>query len=149
MANKLVDLDALESLARKISEKYATKDEVSNEVATKASSVYYPGGSRESLDSSLLAKENLGKVYNLTNEFQTNGSDFVDGDNKTYPAGTNVVIIDVGSETYKFDVLAGFVDLSNYVTNNGLETSIGTEIDKRIADSGEVDNMLNEVFQDE
>lgn len=146
MANKLIDLDALESLARKISERYATKDEVSSEIAAKTSSVYTPGGSRDSLDSSLLIKENLGKVYNMNQEFDTNANDFVEGADKKYPAGTNVVVIDVGSESYKFDVLSGFVDLTDYVTNEGASSLIENGIENRIANSGEVDSMLEEVF---
>lgn len=147
MANKLVDLDALESLARKISEKYATKDEVSSEIAAKTSSVYTPGGSKDSLSSDLLIKDNLGKVYNMTQEFATNANDFVEGADKKYPAGTNVVVIDIGSETYKFDVLSGYVDLTNYVTSEGVSTLIENGITNRIANSGEVDEMLQEVFE--
>lgn len=144
MANKLVDIDALESLARKISEKYASKEEVSS----KLSSVYTPGGSKDSLSSDLLTKENLGKVYNMTQEFTTNGTDFVEDVGKKYPAGTNVVVVDVGSETYKFDVLSGFVDLTGYVTDDGVSNLIDNGITNRIANSGEVDSMLNGVFGD-
>lgn len=53
----------------------------------------------------------LGYVYNVTNEFTTDAR-FVDGTGKKYPAGTNVVVVEIDGDpkTYKFDVLAGFID---------------------------------------
>ena len=36
------------------------------------------------------------------------------GAGNKYPKGTNVVVVKVG-DAYKYDVLAGFVDLSSYV----------------------------------
>jgi hypothetical protein len=57
----------------------------------------------------------LGYVYNVTDAFTTD-SRFVEGAGIDYPAGSNVVVIDAdttgSSPDYKFDVLAGFVDLS-------------------------------------
>lgn len=58
----------------------------------------------------------LGNVYNIKDEFTTNNK-FVEGAGKQYPAGTNVYVVDVGvspTVNIKFDVLAGFVDLSSY-----------------------------------
>ena len=55
----------------------------------------------------------LGNVYNVTNAFTTTDS-FVEGAGNKYPKGTNVVVVKSG-EDYKFDVLAGFVDLSGKV----------------------------------
>ena len=49
----------------------------------------------------------------MTDAFTTD-SRFVEGAGKEYPASTNVVIVDTGSSTYMFDVLAGFIDLSGY-----------------------------------
>ncbi len=87
------------------------------EITTRIASVYRPGGTiaSDQLDETLLTKDNLGKVYNLSNSFNTS-ENFVDNDGevKAYPAGTNVVVISTGAEEYKFDVLAGFIDLSPY-----------------------------------
>ena len=74
---------------------------------------------------------NLGKVYNASASF-TSTSDFVEGAGNTYPAGTNVVIIDASSTStpdYKFDVLAGFVDLSGYTTHAENVAITNAEID--------------------
>lgn len=55
----------------------------------------------------------VGYVYNLSEEFTTDAR-FVEGAGKKYPAGTNVSIADIGDATtpvYKFDILAGFIDV--------------------------------------
>lgn len=91
-----------------------TKDEVNS----KLSSVYKAQGSKTAsqLTSSLLAAANEGYVYNLSDKLEitdTNRSLFVENIKSSYPAGTNVVVVKVGS-AYKFDVIAGFVDLTAY-----------------------------------
>ena len=91
-----------------------TKDEVDG----KLSSAYKAQGSKAAseLTSSLLAAANEGYVYNLSDALEitdSNKSLFVEGVKSSYPAGTNVVVVKVGS-TYKFDVIAGFVDLTAY-----------------------------------
>ena len=90
-----------------------TKTEVDGMI----SSVYKPAGSVAFASLPTLAAGVLGNVYNVTDAFTTT-SDFVEGSGKSYPAGTNVVVVNTGttaSPIYKFDVLAGFVDLSGYV----------------------------------
>lgn len=90
-----------------------TKTEVDGMI----SSVYKPAGSVAFASLPTLASGVLGNVYNVTDAFTTT-TDFVEGSGKSYPAGTNVVVVNTGttsSPTYKFDVLAGFVDLSGYV----------------------------------
>lgn len=79
----------------------------------KISAVYKPAGSVAFTDLPALAENVLGNVYNVTNAFTTTDS-FVEGAGNKYPKGTNVVVIKSG-EVYKFDVLAGFVDLSGKV----------------------------------
>ena len=88
------------------------------EINSKLSSVYKAQGSKTSseLTSSLLVNSNEGYVYNISNEItitDANKSLFVEGVNSSYPAGTNVVVVKVGG-AYKFDVIAGFVDLTAY-----------------------------------
>jgi hypothetical protein len=56
-------------------------------------------------------EEKIGWAYNVTDEFTTD-SRFVDGPNRTYSAGTNVMIVKVPGDpvTYKYDVIANYVD---------------------------------------
>ena len=78
------------------------------------SSVYKPAGSVAFASLPTLSSNVLGNVYNVTDAFTTTAN-FVEGAGKSYPAGTNVVVVEPTSGTYKFDVLSGFVDLSSYV----------------------------------
>jgi hypothetical protein len=94
-----------------------TSQEVDNKVDAAVSSVYRPAGSVAFANLPSLTSANAGKVVNVTDAFITT-ADFVEGSGKSYPAGTNVVIVDVGTEqspSYKYDVLSGFVDLTGYL----------------------------------
>lgn len=91
------------------SEKYATKEEVKSQI----SATYKPGGSYVFASLPAAVEANVGMVYNVTDSFTTTDS-FLEGAGNDYPAGTNVVVINDDS-TYKYDVLAGFVDLTGYV----------------------------------
>lgn len=86
-----------------------TKDEIN----AKISAVYKPSGSVVFSALPALAENVLGNVYNVTDAFTTTAN-FVEGAGNKYPKGTNVVVVKVG-DAYKYDVLAGFVDLSGYV----------------------------------
>ena len=68
-----------------------------------------------------LDKEHLGHVWNITDGFETT-ENFLEGQGKSYPAGSNVAVIDAGDETYKYDVLSGVVDLSGYAKKDELVT---------------------------
>ena len=92
-----------------------TKEQVDNLL----DSCYHAAGSKAcaELIASLLIADNLGNVYNVT-DIGTTTADFVEGAGKTIDLGSDVVIVNVGTNenpTYKFNVLSGFVDLSNYV----------------------------------
>ena len=95
------------------------------------SSVYKPGGSAAFASLPELSAANLGKVVNVTDGFTTT-ADFVEGAGKAHPAGTNVVIVDTDttgeSPFYKYDVLAGFVDLSGYSTTEQMTAAITAAI---------------------
>lgn len=93
-----------------VSANYYTKTQIDGMV----SAVYKPAGSVAFASLPTLSASVLGNVYNVTDAFTTTAN-FVEGAGKSYPANTNVVVVDTGSSTYKFDVLAGFVDLSGYV----------------------------------
>lgn len=105
--------------------KYQTESQVTSAINAKVSSVYKPGGSIAFASLPELSASVLGMVYNVTDAF-TATADFVDGSGKKYPAGTNVVVVDAGSGSYKFDVLAGFVDLSGYATTSAMNSAIAT-----------------------
>ena len=89
-----------------------TKTETDNKISEAQSSLLKPGGSlaASGIVSALLIAGNLGKVYNITENFTTS-ADFVEGAGKKHPAGTNIYVVDVDTTgetpTYKFDVLAG------------------------------------------
>lgn len=95
----------------------ATTAYVKNEVDSKLSSTYKAKGSVAFASLPSLIAANEGNVYNVTDAFTTT-NDFVEGSGKSYPAGTNVVIVNTTGTTYKYDVLSGFVDLSGYLTSS-------------------------------
>lgn len=96
-----------------------------NQIATKLASTYKAGGSVAFDSLPELSAVEEGKVYNIIDEFTTT-ADFVEGAGKDYPAGTNVVCIDTGEDEFKWDVLAGMVDLSAYDTATVTQGKINT-----------------------
>ena len=78
-----------------------------------------------------------GNVYNISDEFTTT-DDFVEAAGTKYPAGTNIVCIKVG-EAYKWDVLAGFVDLSAYETAEAAGAKYATKTELTDGLAGKVD----------
>ena len=75
-------------------------------------SVYKPAGSVAFANLPSPVKALLGNVYDVTDAFTTD-SKFVNS-GQSYPAGTNVVVINTTGTTYKYDVLPGFIDLTPY-----------------------------------
>lgn len=92
----------------------ANKKYVDDSITKQISSVYKAKGSIANI-SALAAPSKAydGFVYNIETEFTTTDN-FVEGKGKKFPAGTNIVCINTTGTTYKWDVLAGIVDLSNY-----------------------------------
>lgn len=91
---------------------YYTKGEVDALIT----SVYKPSGSVAFNSLPVLSSEVLGNVYNVTNSFTTT-NDFVEGAGKTYPANTNVVVVNTGTTAdpvYMFDALSGLIDMTGY-----------------------------------
>lgn len=97
-----------------------TGDEVHDYVAGVVASAYKAAGSiaPAGVASSVLVAANEGKVYNLSADMtldSTSAALFVDGSSgDVVEGGTNIVVVDAGSGSYKFDKLAGFVDLSPF-----------------------------------
>lgn len=102
-----------------------------SEVDAKVTSVYKPGGTYTFAHLPAPTSENLGMVYNVSDSFSSD-SKFIDGSGKSYPAGTNVVVIyDHGQ--YWYDVLGGMVDLSGYLKISDVASISNSEIDSIVA----------------
>ncbi len=116
---------------------FQTEAQVTAAINTKVSSAYKAGGSVAFAELPELIEANLGVVVNITSPFTTT-DDFVEGAGEKHPGGTNVVVAKVG-DNYKYDVLAGFVDLSGYVKASDLEYATAEEIQALFANenSGE------------
>lgn len=97
---------------------YQTGEQVAAAVNAKVSSTYKAGGSAAFASLPELVEANLGLVVNVTDKFTTTDS-FLEGAGAKHPAGTNVVVVKSGEE-FKYDVLAGFVDLSGCATSEAL-----------------------------
>ena len=103
---------------------------IDSKIATAISSTYKPAGSTMFSFLPSVGADQEGKVYNIIDEFTTT-EDFVEGAGNQYPAGTNIVCIDSDDAgTYKWDVLAGFVDLSEYETTSDVTTKLAEKVDK-------------------
>lgn len=87
-----------------------TADQVRAAISSAITGVYTPKGSI-AFKSLPTAAGNKGWVYNVTDAFTTTAA-FVEGAGHSYGAGTNVVCVDAGSGSYKWDVLAGTIDLT-------------------------------------
>lgn len=84
---------------------------ISSAIASAISGVYTPKGTVAFASLPTASAANLGWVYNISDAFTTTAS-FVEGAGYSYGAGTNVVCVDAGSGAYKWDVLAGTIDLT-------------------------------------
>lgn len=108
-----------------------TKDEINS----KLSSVYKPGGSLDFAELPEPSESILGLVYSMNDAFTTDDR-FLASEPVQYPIGTNVVTIavnDNGETKYLFDVLAGFVDLSDYAKKTDMVAITNQEIDEIVA----------------
>ena len=106
--------------------KFQTEEQVAAAIGAKVASAYKAGGSVTFASLPELTEANLGLVVNVTDKFTTTDS-FLEGAGAKHPAGTNVVVAKSGEE-YKYDVLAGFVDLTGYVQASDLEAVTEAEI---------------------
>ena len=114
---------------------YQTAGDVETAINSKLTSTYKAGGSVAFASLPAAEAANLGKVYNVTDAFTTT-ENFIEGAGQKHPAGTNVAVVEVtdGEDvSYKYDVMAGFVDLSNLVekeTGKGLSANDYTDTEK-------------------
>lgn len=163
---KIAGVAALKALAQKLHTElptkvsdltndagYQTGAQVESAINAKVSSTYRAGGSVAFASLPELTEANCGLVVNVTDAFTTTAS-FVEGAGKKHPAGTNVAVVQSG-DTYQYDVLAGFVDLSGLVEKEegkALSSNDYTNEEKaklasfELATDAEVTEMLEEVF---
>lgn len=114
------------------SDPYLTDSEVEAKIKSEVSGVYKPQGAVAFANLPTLSANIEGYVYNVTDAFTTT-ADFVEGAGHSHPAGTNVVCVEHGTGTYKWDCLSGAIDLSAYWTStsgeaNTLEAATVAEI---------------------
>lgn len=88
-----------------------TASQVQDAIKSAIAGVYTPKGSIAFSSLPTAAAGNKGWVYNVADAFTTTAA-FVEGAGHSYGAGTNVVCVDAGSGSYKWDVLAGIIDLT-------------------------------------
>ena len=110
-----------------------TKEEVNTAISNRLASTYHAGGSCAFDDLPELSASISGYVYNVTDAF-TPDERFVEGafeEGQTVPAGTNVVVVaaeEDNQQVYKFDILSGFVDLSEYVRFDDINVASQAQI---------------------
>lgn len=107
---------------------YQTASDVNSIVDAKLSSIYVAKGSVAFANLPSLEKAHLGWTYNITDAFTTTAN-FVEGEGKSYPSGTNVTIVQTATNTFKYDVLSGFVDTSGLIAESDLVAVTNSEID--------------------
>lgn len=111
-----------------------TKTETDEAIKVATTAVYKAKGSTAFASLPALDSEGIaaGHMYNVTDAFTTT-ADFVEGAGVSYPAGTNVVVIDTaadGAETpvYKWDCMAGVYDFSGFVLKSDIVALTTEEI---------------------
>ena len=101
-------------------------------INTKVSSAVVPKGTKTfaQLTGITMSSDTLGDMYNISDSFTINNTfkEYDSSNPKTYPAGTNVVCVEDGTNTYKWDVMAGFVDLSGYQLSSDIGALSEAEI---------------------
>lgn len=107
--------------------KYATPSAVASYVNSKVSSALMYSGSTTFASLPALSADNVGKVYNITDGFTTTAN-FTEGAGHTYTAGQNVAVAKMTDGTYKYDVLAGAIDLTPYVENSDMNEISNEEL---------------------
>lgn len=94
-------------------EKAATPQSIISYVSTVVGSPFKFGGSVNLSDlPNMPTDDNVNVMYNMKSQFTTTSA-FIEGAGNTYPAGTNIMGVNLDGAV-KYDVVAGFVDLSPY-----------------------------------
>lgn len=132
-----------------VTDKAVTPHAVRAAIDAAVSSAYHAAGTKTvaQLTDSLLIAENEGCVYNVTDSGTTTNY-FVDGAGHPINAGDNVGVCDIGGGVYRFDLLSGFVDLSNYLTKTGDASNATSTLTKNTSDTSSMTSggKLSELF---
>jgi hypothetical protein len=125
---------------------------VNARIDTAIAAAYHAAGTKTcaQLTSSLLVAANSGNVYNMTDSGTTT-SDFIEGSGKPIRAGDNVGICAVtenNATVYKFDLLSGFVDLTNYKTKQTTVSGSGSSTKTLTAISQNANGEITPTFSD-
>lgn len=130
ITNKTVDItvpEDLSDLTNTSADPYVKESEVDAKVV----GALKPKGSVAFANLPALTAANLNNMYNVTDAFTTT-ADFKEGAGHAYPAGTNVAIINDGTDAspvYKYDAMAGVIDMSGYWSKTELTAITTAEID--------------------
>lgn len=113
---------------------YQTESQVNTLIDAKIQAFVIPKGSIAFASLPTPSSSNLGWMWNMTDSFTIDNRfvEYESGKTKTFPAGSNVYVVDAGSggsHSYKFDVYNGFVDLSGYATKEDVEALTTAEIE--------------------
>lgn len=109
---------------------FATTTNVNALISAAVSGAYKAKGSSAFASLPAVSAATVGDVYNVTDAFTTT-ADFIEGAGVSYTAGTNIVCVDSdGAGTKKWDVLAGFVNLSGYVQASEMVAITPAEINE-------------------
>jgi hypothetical protein len=92
-----------------------------------------PAGSKSFESLGVPSEDELGNIYNITNDFVSNQY-FIDGSGKSYKAGTNVYCIVqkdplTEEDAYWWDIFGASIDLSDYLTKTEAATTYADEAD--------------------
>lgn len=132
--NKLVQVADLVNFATKndglYPRKAAVTAEIDEKVAAKLGSAYKPKASIASADDLQTPVEaDLGSIFSVKEAFTTT-EDFVGGEGQSIPAGTTIVVVETEDGDYKYDVMGGMVDLTDYAKSADVASDLDKKIDK-------------------
>lgn len=104
---------------------------VKSAIDAAVASAYKPGGSKTCAEllPALLIESNKGFVYNMSDSGTTTEY-FVEGAGEPILAGQDVAIVDTGSGVYKFNIMAGIIDLSGYMKTTDIHWMTNAEIEE-------------------
>lgn len=126
------------SINSNLRDNYYSKTETDQKIDEKVDAVrgstYTPVGSKAFAELPALSASEVGKVYNVTDDFTTN-ENFLEGAGKQYSAGTNVVCVKESDDVYKWDVLGNFIDMSKYSTTEDMQSALENKVDKVLGSS--------------
>lgn len=116
------------------------------------SSAYHHAGTKTCVElvAGLLVAANEGNVYNMTDSGTTT-ADFIEGAGQPIKAGDNVGVAKISDGVYKFDLLSGFVDTSNFVQKSqtaGLLKNDGTVNDEIEGDVSSLKSGLTNLSEE-